>query len=127
MSPDDDAFSTLDRSASRMSRKSLGPPRPPPPRSRPSSRLEYSSGNKLSNGIQEPPDLSSWRLQQYHLSRQTVRGSITQNSDSRNGTLDSRRGPQGPIMETDLAQLGGTQSRISERPDDEAEVNESHR
>ena len=30
-------------------------------------------------------------------------------------------------METDLAQLGGTQSRISERPDDEAEVNESQR
>jgi len=30
-------------------------------------------------------------------------------------------------METDLAQLGGNQSRISERPDDEAEVNESQR
>jgi len=44
---DDDVYSTIDRSASRMSRRSLGPPRPPPPKSRPESRIDTSDLSQL--------------------------------------------------------------------------------
>ena len=47
------------------------------------------------------------------------------NIESNYGTLDSRRG--NGIMETDLNQIGGKESRISERPDDETEINEAQR
>ena len=50
---------------------------------------------------------------------------VISNLESNYGTLDSRRG--NGIMETDLNTIGGKESRISERPDDESDMNEAQR
>jgi len=77
----DDAYSTIDRSVSRMSRRSIGPPRPPPPKSRPESRIDTSDLSQLGTTF-ETKFIEDPKVTDAELSRAIPAETITEMPDA---------------------------------------------